>query len=187
MAFTLETWKTAFTERLSQWRQRMQQGGSTSVYAFVSAMALWPVAAALHGGDLGAVAALGGVLAGVGSKLLANYLQHWKDETDAARQLTTEVTREPALQAELDAVLEKFDAVAQARDALPEAEHQWFTETLRTELVLLGNASLYTAQLTGSGAIAQGPGAVAAGQGGVAIGGSVHGNVSLRSSEERKS
>src|SRR4029450_13863643 len=98
MAFTLETWKTAFTERLSQWRQRMQQGGSTSVYAFVSAMALWPVAAALHGGDLGAVAALGGLLAGVGSKLLANYLQHWKDETDAARQLTTEVTREPALQ-----------------------------------------------------------------------------------------
>ena len=44
-----------------------------------------------------------------------------------------------------------------------------------------------TAQLTGSGAIAQGPGAVAAGQGGVAIGGSVHGNVSLGSGEERKS
>ena len=50
MAFTPETWKTAFTERLSQWRQRMQQGGITSVYAFVSAMTLWPVAAALHGG-----------------------------------------------------------------------------------------------------------------------------------------
>ena len=65
MAFTPETWKTAFTERLSQWRQRMQQGGVTSVYAFVSAMTLWPVAAALHGGDVGAAVALSGVLAGV--------------------------------------------------------------------------------------------------------------------------
>src|SRR5437763_2430460 len=171
MSLTPDTWKTTFTERLSQWRQRMQQGGVTSVYAFVSAMALWPVAAALHGGDLGAVAALGGVLAGVGSKLLANCLQHWKDETDAAQQLTAEVNKEPQLRDEVDAVLEKLDAVAQARDALPETERQWFTDTLRAELTRLGNAARYTAQLTGSGAIAQGEGAVAAGQGGIAIGG----------------
>jgi hypothetical protein len=187
MAFTPEIWKTAFTERPSHWRQRMQQGGITSVYAFVSAMTLWPVAATLHGGDVGAAVALSGVLAGVGGNLIANRLQRWHDETDAARQLTAEVATEPALRAELDAVLEKLDAVAQARDALPEAERQWFTETLRTELTRLGNASRYTAQLTGSGAIAQGAGAVAAGQGGIAIGGSVHGNVSLRSGEERKS
>jgi hypothetical protein len=58
MAFTSETWKAAFTERLSHWRQRMQQGGVTSVYAFVSAMALWPIAATLHGGDVGAAVAL---------------------------------------------------------------------------------------------------------------------------------
>lgn len=187
MSLTPSTWKTAFTERLSQWRQRMQQGGVTSVYAFVSAMVLWPVAAALHGGDVGAVAALGNVLAGVGGNLIANRLQGWKDETDAARQLTAEVATEPALRAELDVVLEKLDAVAQARDALPEADRQWFTDTLRTELARLGNAARYTAQLTGSGAIAQGPGAVAAGQGGIAIGGSVQGNVSLGSDRERKS
>jgi hypothetical protein len=128
-----------------------------------------------------------GVLAGAGGNLVANRLQRWHDETDAARQLMAEVATEPALRAELDAVLEKLDAVTQARDALPEAERQWFTETLRTELTRLGNASPYTAQLTGSGAIAQGPGAVAAGQSGVAIGGSVHGNVSLGSDRERKS
>jgi hypothetical protein len=127
------------------------------------------------------------MLAGVGGNLIANRLQRWKDETDAARQLTAEVATEPVLRAELDAVLEQLDAVAQARDALPAAERQWFTETLRTELTRLGNASHYTAQLTGSGAIAQGPGAVAAGQGGIAIGGSVHGNVSFRSGEEGKS
>jgi len=186
MAFTVETWKTALTERLGQWRQCMQQGGGTSVYAFVSAMTLWPVAAALHGGDLGAVAALGGALAGVGGNLIANRLQGWKDETDAARQLTAAVATEPALREELDAMLEKLDAVARARDALPEAERQWFRETLSTELARLGHAPRYTAQLTGSGAIAQGPGAVAAGQGGIAIGGSVQGNVSLGSGGEKE-
>jgi hypothetical protein len=149
-------------------------------------MTLWPVAAAFHGGDVGAVVALGGVLAGVGGNLIANRLQRWQDETDTARQLTAEVATEPALHAELDVVLEKLDAVAQARDALPAAERQWFTETLRAELARLGNTARYTAQHTGSGAIAQGPGAVAAGQGGIAIGGSVHGNVSLGSGRERK-
>jgi hypothetical protein len=186
MAFTLDTWKTTLTGRLSQWRQRMQRGGITSVYAFVSAMALWPIAAALHGGDVGAAVALGGVFAGVGGNLIANRLQRWKDETDAARQLTAEVATEPELRDEVDAVLEKLDAVAQARDALPEAERQWFTDTLRAELARLGNTARYTAQLTGSGAIAQGEGAVAAGQGGIAIGGSVHGNVNLGSGGERE-
>src|SRR4029453_6816428 len=159
----------------------MQYGGITSVYAFVSAMTLWPVAAALHGGDVGAAGAFGGVLAGGGGHLISNRRPRWHDETDAARQLTAEVAIEPALRAELDAVLEQLDAVAQARDALPEAERQWFTETLRTERTRLGNASRYTAQLTGSGAIAQGAGAVAAGQGGIAIGGNGHDNVSRRS------
>lgn len=187
MSLTPETWKTAFTKRLPQWRQRMQQAGITSVYAFVSTMALWPVAAAFHGGDVGAMVALSGVLAGVGGNLIANRLQRWQDETEAARQLTAEVAAEPALLAELDIVLETLDAVAQARDALPAAERQWFTETLRAELARLGNTARYTAQLTGSGAIAQGPGAVAAGQGGIAIGGSVHDNVSLGSGAEKKS
>lgn len=186
MALNMDSWKTAFTRRLIDWRQRMQQGGITSVYAFVSAMALWPVAAAVHGGDLGAVAALGGVLAGVGSNLIANRLQGWQDETDAARQLTAQVATAPALRAELDAVIDKLDAIAHARQALPDAERQWFTETLHMKLSRLGNAARYTAHLTGSGAIAQGPGAVAAGQGGMAIGGNVHGNVSHGRSEENK-
>ncbi len=69
----------------------------------------------------------------------------------------------------------------------PEAKRQWFTDTHRAELTRLGNAAHYTAQLAGSGTIAQGLGAVAAGHGGIAIGGRVHGKVSLGSGEQRKS
>jgi hypothetical protein len=119
MIFTFETWKTAFAERLPQWRQRMQGLGITSMYTFISAMALWPVAAAAKAGDWQALTALGGVLAGVGGNLLANRLQGWKDEADAARHITTSVSTEPALKAEVDAVLTSLEAFPRAREALP--------------------------------------------------------------------
>ncbi|HEY5869003.1 MAG TPA: hypothetical protein VI542_26150, partial [Candidatus Tectomicrobia bacterium] len=177
MAFTLETWKTAFAERLPQWRQRMQSLGVTSMYTFISAMALWPVAAVVQSGDRQMLLALGGVLAGVGANLLANRLQDWKDEADAARDIATNVTAEPALRTELDAVLTSLEAFQHARQALPASEHAWFDETLRNELTRQGNWERFSAHLTGSGAIAQGPGAVAAGERGVAVGGQVHGSL----------
>jgi hypothetical protein len=176
MTFTFETWKTAFAERLPQWRQRMQGLGITSMYTFISAMALWPVAAATKAGDWQALIALGGGLAGVGGNLLANRLQSWKDEADAARHIATSVSAEPALKAEVDAVLTSLEAFPRAREALPASEHLWFDETLRGELTRQGNWERFVAHLTGSGAIAQGPGAVAAGERGVAVGGHVQGS-----------
>ena len=176
MPFTPDTWKTAFTARLPHWRQRMEQLGITSLYASVSAMALWPVAAAAQTGDWQALTALGGVLASVGGNLLANRLQSWKDEADAARQLSTALPAEPALGTELEAVLRHLDALTQARQALPPEERAWFDTTLQQELAQQGRAASFTAQLHGSGAIAQGPGAVAAGERGVAIGGDARGN-----------
>ena len=176
MPFTLDTWKTAFTARLPHWRQRMEQLGITSLYVSVSAMALWPVAAAAQTGDGQALTALGGVLASVGGNLLANRLQSWRDEADAARQLSTALPAEPALGTELEAVLRHLDAFSQARQALPPAQHAWFDATLQRERAQQGRAASLTAQLHGSGAIAQGPGAVAAGERGGAIGGDAQGN-----------
>ncbi len=176
MPFTPDTWKTAFTARLPHWRQRMQQLGITSLYASVSAMALWPVAAAAQTGDWQALTALGAVLAGVGGNLLANRLQSWQDEADAARQLSTALPADPALGTELEAVLHHLDALAQARQALPPEQHAWFDATLQQELAQQGRAASFSAQVHGSGAVAQGPGAVAAGERGVAIGGEAHGN-----------
>jgi hypothetical protein len=90
---------------LQHWRSRLQQHDAPSVYAFLSAATLWPVVEAARGGDWTALTVLGGVLAGVGNNVLANRIQQWRDEADAARQIAADVAAEPALQAELDAVL----------------------------------------------------------------------------------
>jgi hypothetical protein len=58
----------------------MNQAGAKSVYAFLSAASLWPVIEAARGGEWAALAALRGVSAGLGSNLLANRIQSWRDE-----------------------------------------------------------------------------------------------------------
>ncbi len=107
--------------------------------------------------------ALGGVLAGVGTNLLANRIQSWKDEAEAARQLAADAPEDAALRAELDAVLERLEALPQARAGLDEADRAWFVKTLGAELARLGNLARFEASLTGSGVIAQGEGARAVG------------------------
>ncbi len=180
MAFDLQMWQRDLKQRLVGWHARwvvLRDAGTARVYPYLAAAALWPVVEAVRGGDWGALAVLGGVLADVGTNLLANQIQAWKDEADAARNLAEAVDGSPDLRGELDAVLTKLDVVAQARAALPEGERAWFERVLREELARLGNLARYEAVLTGSGAAAQGPGAVAAGQDGVAVGGNVGGDV----------
>jgi hypothetical protein len=78
--FDQRTWKTRVAERLQDWRSHMRQYGLPSVYAFLSASALWPVAEAAQRGEWTALTALGGVTASVGTNLLANTIQQWRDE-----------------------------------------------------------------------------------------------------------
>lgn len=176
MASNLTTWQHTVTSELNGWRQRMQRAGVTSVYGFLSAASVWPVVQAAQGGDWGALGALGAVVASVGSNLLANRIQGWKDEADGARQLSAQLANEPQLRAELDAILQALDTFTRAREALPEADRQWFVDTLQKELKQLGNAATFNIQVSGSGAVAT-HGGVAAGAGGVAVGGNVHGSV----------
>lgn len=183
MPFNLETWKDKVYEQLWDWRSRMQQAQAVSVYMFLSATALWPVVAAVRQGDWGALFAVGGVVSGVGTNLLANFIQQWKDEAhgwqdeaDGARQIAAAVAAEPTLRSELDAILEQVETFTQAKQVLPEAERHWFVETLRGELERLGNTVRFEAHLTGSGAIAQGDQAKAVGAKGTLINGNVEGD-----------
>ncbi len=182
MAFDLKQWKSDLKNRFIDWKPRMRSTGAKSVYAFVSAAALWPIAYAYQQSDLAAVMTLGGVLAGLGSNLLANQIQSWKDEADAAQKLAAAVEEDEALRAEIDAVLKKLKALDIAKQALPEDERDWFTETLQHELSAWGKYIV----LDGSGAIAIGDNAKAAGErgaiidavtGSVVITGEVLGNV----------
>ncbi|GAB4537725.1 MAG: hypothetical protein Kow0063_24870 [Anaerolineae bacterium] len=90
MAFDVQRWKDQVSRRLEGWKPRWEQAwaaGVTSLYAFLSAMALWPVVEATRQGELAALLALGSVTAGMGGNLLASQIQAWKDETDKASAL----------------------------------------------------------------------------------------------------
>src|SRR3990170_2643996 len=143
MAFDLDTWKDKFKERMRDWKPRMQHAGISSVYAFVSAAALWPVVEAARAGEWAALAGLGSLLAGLGSNLLANQIQSWKDEADAAQKLAESISEDAALRAELDAVLEKLQALPLAEQSLTAADRAWFAETVRAELASLGSTVHY--------------------------------------------
>ncbi len=180
MAFNLQEWQDAIKQQMAGWQTRwavLRNAGTASLYPYLAATALWPVVEAVQQGDLSAAMTLGGVVAGVGSNLLANMIQDWKDEADAAQALAEAVDTSPDLRIELDAVLIKLDAVTQARAALTESERAWFEQTLRDELARLGNLARYEATLVGDGAIAQGTGTRAAGRQGVVVDGDVAGDI----------
>ena len=166
MAFDLARWKDEFRKRLPGWKTRMQQAGVDSIYAFISAAALWPIVEAARGGNWAALSALGGVLSGLGGNLLANRIQAWKDEADAAGRIAEDAPREEALRAELDAVLEALEAVPLAQGTTSEADRDWFANTLRAELAQLGNLVRYETVLI-SGGVNIG--------GGVSVGGDIVG------------
>jgi formylglycine-generating enzyme required for sulfatase activity len=168
MKFDLRSWRRAVLERLKGWRSRMEEAGVSSVYAFLSAATLWPAIEAMKEGSESAGKALAGVLAGIGSNLVAGRIQGYKDEAEAARAIQDDLREVPAIRAELDEVLAKLETLAHAPSALDEEGKAWFRKTLAAELGRLGNRDRFEAVLTGSGAIAQGPKAVAAGKRGVA-------------------
>ena len=143
MTFSLDSWKKSLVEQMPGWQIRMQQAGVSSIYAFLSAATVLPVVEAMRQGEWAAASALGGVLAGLGSNLLANVIQNWKDEADGARQLEAQVAANDELRAEIDAVLEELRTLDEARIVLPEAERQWFGQTLQQELAKLGNLARF--------------------------------------------
>jgi formylglycine-generating enzyme required for sulfatase activity len=175
MNFYLQQWKDSLKEQLPGWQVRMKAAGFNSVYYLIAASAFVPVVQSVHSGDWGALAVLGSA---VGTNLLANMVQNLKDKTDVevAQALQAEVEKTPEIKAELDALLEKLEALQQARQALPEENKRWFEETIQRELAELNSTVTYTATLVGDGAIAQGEGAKAVGKGGVLIGGHATGN-----------
>jgi len=169
MEFDLKTWQGKIKEGLKGWRERMQKSGVKSIYAFVSATAIWPVIQVASGGQWTALTQLGMLTAGVGTSLLAGRLQKWKDEADAARQIEDEVVNNKDFRDELDIVLDKLNVISLAKEKLSEAEKQWFIGTLRDELKNIGNLEKHEAWLKGPGAIAQGENAKAVGDHGLLI------------------
>jgi formylglycine-generating enzyme required for sulfatase activity/energy-coupling factor transporter ATP-binding protein EcfA2 len=175
-----QTWRKQIQERLARFadsaRAQFQHAAPNLLYGFLSAMALWPVAEAVQKGELAALLALGSVAGGVGANLIANQVQSWKDEADAAEQLSQAAQADPAVREALDALLDELDVIGQAQAGMSDQDRDWFRETLHREVAQLGS-SLTVITVSGSGAAAVGERAVAAGEGGMAVGGDVvHGD-----------
>jgi len=183
--FTLNVWKDKAASRLRGIEDFLERSKTQDapylVYGALCGLSLWPLVEAARAGQvLPVMMALGSVAAGVGGNLIAEQVQRWKDQADEARVAGWVAERAPAdpgLREALDGILERLDAVTQARAGLSDADRRWFTETLSKEMSQLGNLARFKATLSGPGAIAQGAGAKAVGQGGVLVEGDVHGDV----------
>ena len=150
MAFDIQVWRERIAQRVDGWQTRWEQAraaGVSSLYAFLSAMALWPVVEAVRQGELAAVWALGSVAAGVGGNLLANQIQSWMDEVDAARRLAQAAQENEEIRAALDVVLDELKVVTQAGAALDKEGRRQFVATLGEELARLGNRGRFEATL----------------------------------------
>jgi len=172
-----QTWQKQIQERLDRFsasaRAQFQQAAPNLLYGFLSGMTLWPVAEAMRGGDLaGPILALGGIVGNVGANLIANQVQNWKDEADAAEQLSQAAQSDPGVREVLDVLLDKLKVVEQAQAGMSDQDRDWFMETLRREVAQL-ESSLTVVTVPGSGAAAVGGQATSAGKGGVAVGGDV--------------
>lgn len=172
-----------FKQNLGGWKARLQNSGANSAYAMVTASALWPVAAAAQAGDWSALTVLGSELGvAVGATLIANHLQKWKDEADGARQIAALAKDDPLREA-LDELLQRLDAFTATHAALPDSDKAWFLQTLREELMRLGNFGKFQGQIagwqSGSGGQAVGDHNVVAGERGLAVGGDSHSNVTI--------
>lgn len=184
MTFDLGRWKKKLAEHLDGWWARVGRAGATSVYAGLSAAALWPLVEASQKGELiPAVLALGAVSGGIGVNLLAVQIQHWRDrtqpvvETDVAAWIEEQAARDADVRRALDDILEHLEVLAIAQAGLDDRQRSAFLDALRGDLERLGNVARFRAILHSSGAIAQGKGAVAAGAGGVAAGRDISGSV----------
>jgi len=111
--------------------------GVRTAYGLLTASAWLPLLAAYADDPGPAVAALAGVLSGVGTNLLSNLVQGVYDRSTVPRRAEQEVAERPDLRAEYQRMLARLEVLAAAQGALGE---RWadFEAQLREELALMG-------------------------------------------------
>jgi len=126
----------------------MQRLGIRTAYGLLTASAWLPLLAACGDAPGPAVAALVGVLSGIGTNLLSNLVQRACDKATIS-QVEQEIAEQPELRAGYEQILNRLEVLAAAREALGE---RWadFEARLREELAQLGGCLQVE---TGGGAV----------------------------------
>ena len=139
--FNRATWKS---RAAAWWRDAagdvegtMRRLGVHTAYGLLAASAWLPLLAAYADDPGPAVAALAGVLSGVGTNLLSNLVQGAYDEATAPQKAEQELAERPDLRAEYERILAALDLLAAAQTALGK---QWaaFEAQLGQELARMG-------------------------------------------------
>ncbi len=182
VAFSLDQWKGQLKARWQAWaahpKAALNSLGANSVYFALAGTALFPIAQAVAQGDLSAIVLISQLASGLGINLIANTLQQWANESDAAQTLEQAAPQNPELVPALDAILEKLGALESAQPAAAAPDRAWFQQELQAALVRAGSRLSVGAIINNSGAVAVG-GSAAATTGGVAVVGDVHGNITI--------
>ena len=180
----LSEWKTeahANLRRLATTLRRMAPG---TVYGALASASVLPVVIAASQSNVDAAIMLGSVVGGIGSNLVANWIQTWHDRSDEviAADFTRLAQEQPEWLAGLDKALSSLDVIPTLQNELPAAERAWFAATLRTELQRLGSSVRYEATAQGQdNVIVQGDGAKGA-SGSSVVADTIHGNVTINQS-----
>ncbi|MFQ6102130.1 MAG: SUMF1/EgtB/PvdO family nonheme iron enzyme [Anaerolineae bacterium] len=140
-SFDETTWRSRIA---AWWRETardpagtMQRLGVHTAYGLLTASAWLPLLAAYAEDPGPAVAALAGVLSGVGTNLLSNLLQETYERATAPQRAEQEVAERPDLRAEYQRMLARLEVLTAAQGALGE---RWadFEAQLREELAHMG-------------------------------------------------
>jgi hypothetical protein len=186
----LQTWKDRIRQRVDASAHLLRKMTPGMTYGAISASTILPVVAAVNGGDYAALVALTGVAGSVGGNLIANQIQKWhdKDEAQLAAELGQLAEAQPEWRDALYALMLRLETPTMVQAVLGEKEWERFQRLLSEELAELGNQqkyevyltqnTSYKAEVSGSGAVAQG-GSVAAGQGGAAVGRDNYGGIHI--------
>ncbi|MEM7129881.1 MAG: hypothetical protein AAF702_26345 [Chloroflexota bacterium] len=181
----ISDWQSNVRERLSLLLHRTNATLPDTAYGLISAAALAPLVSAIAANDpMTAFSALGLVLSGVSGNLLASQFEKWvngQNQADSdeqflatlANELTTNARNDAQWRDALDEIHQKIASLALVQQSADDETRAWFIQTLRAELVQLGNQEIYEGALSqienaGSGAVLVGEGNVAGERGVVA-------------------
>ena len=150
MIFSMDVWREKIKERLSALNEKAGEKYTSTLYALLAAGSLLPVIEAIRIDPASGFIAFGGVAAGVGSNLLANLIQQWRDRTEVeqlAEDIDAALEEGPQLREELATIMKRLNTISIAQECLD-----------------LKNLS---ARVTGDGTIVQGEGNQASGKKGI--------------------
>jgi len=143
MSLSFAEWKEKLKVRWREWaanpKAKLERMAVNSLYFGLAGTALFPIAEAFARGDYAAFAMLGSLGAGVGVNLIANAVQDWANESDAAQGLAQQSREHPELIETLDILLQRLEAPREIGSGLTQADRDWFVQTWRAETARLGS------------------------------------------------